>query len=508
MSRILISRIVAILGLLPCVMGAAVPPPYFQIQVVDEQTGRGVPLVGLRTVNAVRNWTDSNGIIAFFEPGMMGQEVFFHVESDGYHFPKDSFDNAGVKLRPEAGGSARISLSRLDIAERLYRVTGEGIYRDSVLTGQAVPIHHPLLNGGVVGQDTVIATVYRDRLYWFWGDTERLGYPLGNFAASGATSELPGRGGLFPSIGVNLTYFTGDDGFVAPMCPGFGPGLHWIESVFVVPDDSGRERLMARVSSQKGLEPAYAWHLAVWNDEQHHFDSRVRWELHDGHDSAHPFRATVAGTDYLFLYPNYRVPASWAAITNLARYESFSCLKDDGRADRDASGALLWRWRPGAERLHAGALRRLISEGVLTRTEAWLRTMDVESGKPVDLDRGSVCWNRSRRRWVMIASAGAGQIYFSESISPTGPWEYARRIVSQKAYNLYNPAQHSFFDEDQGRIIYFEGTYTAAFSDAREKTPRYDYNQILYRLDLSDPRLQLPASASTPLDPTPVEPRN
>jgi len=49
--------------------------------------------------------------------------------------------------------------------------------------------------------------------------------------------------------------------------------------------------------------------------------------------------------------------------------------------------------------------------------------------------------------------------------------------------------QHSFFDQEGGRIIYFEGTYTASFSGARELTPRYDYNQILYRLRLDDPRL-------------------
>ena len=42
-------------------------------------------------------------------------------------------------------------------------------------------------------------------------------------------------------------------------------------------------------------------------------------------------------------------------------------------------------------------------------------------------------------------------------------------------------------------MIYFEGTYATTFSrpDA-DATPRYDYNQVMYRLDLSDPRLALP----------------
>jgi hypothetical protein len=53
--------------------------------------------------------------------------------------------------------------------------------------------------------------------------------------------------------------------------------------------------------------------------------------------------------------------------------------------------------------------------------------------------------------------------------------------------------QHAFLDQDGGRRIYFEGTYSASFSGNSETTPRYDYNQILYRLDLDDPRLALPS---------------
>ncbi len=48
------------------------------------------------------------------------------------------------------------------------------------------------------------------------------------------------------------------------------------------------------------------------------------------------------------------------------------------------------------------------------------------------------------------------------------------------------------FDKDGGRVIFFEGTYTHTFSGNPDATPRYDYNQILYKLDLSGPRLWLP----------------
>ena len=102
---------------------------YFKIQVVDGQTGRGVPLVELRTTNNIRYFTDSNGIVAFYEPGLMNREVFFFVESHGYEFPKDGFGFHGTRLKTISGGRAVIKINRINIAERLYRVTGQGIYR-------------------------------------------------------------------------------------------------------------------------------------------------------------------------------------------------------------------------------------------------------------------------------------------------------------------------------------------------------------------------------------------
>jgi hypothetical protein len=64
--------------------------------------------------------------------------------------------------------------------------------------------------------------------------------------------------------------------------------------------------------------------------------------------------------------------------------------------------------------------------------------------------------------------------------------------VTHGQYNFYNPTQHPFFDQEGGRVIYFEGTYSDFFSGAHAQTPRYDYNQLMYRLALDDPRLTLP----------------
>jgi hypothetical protein len=86
-----------------------------------------------------------------------------------------------------------------------------------------------------------------------------------------------------------------------------------------------------------------------------------------------------------------------------------------------------------------------------------------------------------------------GEVWFAEADTPVGPWVYARKIVTHDKYSFYNPTQHAFFDQDGGRTIYFEGTYSDLFSGSPHKTPRYDYNQIMYRLRLDDPRLALPA---------------
>ena len=45
-----------------------------------------------------------------------------------------------------------------------------------------------------------------------------------------------------------------------------------------------------------------------------------------------------------------------------------------------------------------------------------------------------------------------------------------------------------------GRIVFFEGTYTNTFSGNPDQTPRYNYNQVMYKLDLGDPRLVLPVA--------------
>src|SRR5262249_13854591 len=93
---------VCILLGLACVASAK-PAEYFAVQVVDEAMGRGVPMVELQTTSGARYYTDSNGLIAFYEPGLMGRKVWFGVSSHGYELPPDGFGIRGVTLETKPG---------------------------------------------------------------------------------------------------------------------------------------------------------------------------------------------------------------------------------------------------------------------------------------------------------------------------------------------------------------------------------------------------------------------
>jgi hypothetical protein len=494
----------SLLVLAATALARAAASDYFRIAVVDDQTGRGVPLVELETVNGLIFMTDSNGLVAFNEPGFMGQETYSFVRSHGYEIPKDGFGNAGVRLRPAAGGSAQIKIKRLNIAERLYRITGEGIYRDTVLLGEKTPLRKPVLDGQVLGQDSVMAVPYRGKLYWFWGDTNRASYPLGHFGTSGATSLLPGQGGLDPAAGVDLDYFVDNTGFSRKMCPNFGEGLIWIEGVLTVPDEKGQERLITQYMRMKGLGEMLDHGIAVFNDEKGEFEKIVTFKLDDRWrcPQAHPVRVKDEGVDYFYFpvpFPTVRVKANWNDVMNPEAYQAFTCLAPGspnarGEVERDAQGKVVYAWKPTTYPTGQREERALIAAGKLKPEEAHFQIRDIDSDRPVEMHGGSVYWNDHLKRWLMIAvqtggSSFLGEVWLAEAPAPTGPWTYAKKIVTHDKYTFYNPAQHPFFDQQGGRIIYFEGTYANTFSGNEQRTPRYDYNQIMYRVDLDDARL-------------------
>ncbi|HVX64631.1 MAG TPA: hypothetical protein VHC19_28685 [Pirellulales bacterium] len=493
--------------------GAGQPDDYFQITVIDADTGRGVPLVELSTVNGIRYVTDSNGIVAFHEPGLMDQSAYFFVKSHGYEFPADKlFGFRGQTLDVKPGGKARLKIKRLNIAERLYRVTGEGIYRDSTLTDVEAPIRQPLLNAQVLGCDSVQTDVFRGKLFWLWGDTNRPSHPLGNFHTTGATSQLPDNGGLDPSRGIDLTYFQNEQGFVRPMARMPGEGPTWLDGLVVLGAGGDNERMFAAYAKIQTPLTVYARGLAEFNLKRETFEQVAEFELSSPvFPFGHPFTHQAGGQQtYVYFadpFPLARVPAEVDALRDLSRYESFTCLRAGSRLDaaapemaeldRSENGRLNWGWKRDTPPLSPAIEAKLIGLARMKPEEARFQLHDVETGKTVLAHRGSVYFNAFRQRWIMIAvqsggSSPLGEIWYSESRSLSGPWRYARKIATHDKYSFYNPVQHPQFDQQGGRFIFFEGTYTHTFSGNAEPTPRYDYNQIMYRLDLSDERLKLP----------------
>ena len=477
---------------------------WFAIRVVDAETGRGVPMVELETVNHLRFYTDSTGTVAFREPGLMGREIFFHVRSHGYEYPKDGFGYRGVRLKTTPGTEAVLKLKRLNIAERLYRVTGAGIYRDNRLLGRSAPIEQPLLNGMVFGSDSVVTAVYRGKLHWFWGDTNRPSYPLGNFHVPFATSLLPGLGGLDPGLGVNLTYAVGKNGFAkeAAKMPGKGPT--WIDGLVVLPDKNQRPRLLAQYVKIKSPLTVYERGLVQFDDERQQFGHRATFsKAVPLYPHGHPFLHRAAdGREYVYFaggMPLVRVRASLASYLDPSQYETYTFLPAGSGSDvqRNPDGSLKFEWRGGQPKLDLKQVNKLIAEKRIRAGESPVHLIDIETGKPVLTQQGSVYWNDHRQRWVMIISQSfgssmLGEIWFAEASRPEGPWVYARKIVTHDDYSFYNPKQHPYFAKDGGRTLFFEATYTSTFSGNKHPTPLYDYNQVMYRLELDDPRLNLP----------------
>jgi len=481
----------------------------FIVTVLDDQTNRGVPLVELTTVNNLRYITDSAGIVAFDEPGLINQRVFFNVSSHGYEFPKDGFGIRGKALDVKPGGSATLKIHRLNIAQRLYRITGEGIYRDTLLANQKAPLKEPLLNAQVLGQDSAHAVIYNDQIHWFWGDTNRPSYPLGHFGTAGAVSDLPAHGGLDPSVGIDLAYFTDDKGFSRPTLARKGSSPRWVDGAVAFKDAAGKEHLIAHCDTMKNLGQRLEREIVDWIDTTKMLEPLAKLDVNETLcPTGHPFPITVDNTAYLYFgepYPNLRCPPDIEKLKNPAEYEGFTCLapttrfdKANTKLDRNAEGKLIWSWKKNTPPISQDQQTQLIKANLMKQSEAWYTLKDADTRQDVLLHAGSAAWNAYKKKWILIAvqhygkPSFLGEVWYTESDQPQGPYVYAKRIVTHDRYSFYNPVHHTFFDQDEGKTIYFEGTYTTTFSRNDNPTPRYDYNQIMYKLDLSDSSLSLP----------------
>lgn len=428
-----------------------------RIEVVDRENAWPVPLVELRTVHNIRLVTDNAGVIACDVPEVMGRETWFTVTSPGYEVPRDGLGNRGVRLTPQPGNTMRIEVDRTSIAKRLGRLTGAGLFAESQKLGD----HLDWPESGVVGCDSVQNAVYGDKLFWLWGDTSLLRYPIGVFHSSSATSTIRPLQSFEPPLRVQLDYFRDEKGVPRGIAPMPGDGPTWITGYTTLPDKHGRERLVGMYTKVKPPLEGYQSGLCVWNDEKQEFESvLVHWtksekkpkppEMPKGHATL--WTDAEGGRWVLFGDP---LPTLRCAAT----FEAWQDPK---------------QWE------------------VLTPQESLTSASDDETVKP---HGGSIAWNPWRQRWVTVfmqyfgKPSAFGELWYAEADAPTGPWGPAVKILSHENYTFYNPRIHAEFTPENSPVLLFEGTYTQLFADRPPVTPRYDYNQILYRLDLDDPAL-------------------
>ncbi len=429
-----------------------------RIEIVEKGSAWPVPLIELRTLHHVRFVSDNAGVIAFDLPELLGVETWFEVRGDGYEVPKDGFGYRGVRLKPDLGKTLRVEVTRTSIARRLGRITGGGLFGES----QKLSRELDWRESGVLGSDTVQNATHRGRLFWVWGDTILPRYPLGIFDASGATTPAQPLQSFEPPLRLKLNYFSDTQGKPRAVAKMPGEGPTWITGCVSLPDKNGTPHLVASYTKIKPPLEVYETGLSVWNETTENFElHRVVWKKSEQSRQPPPMPGWHS------VRWKHFASQEWVLFGNplptLRCQPTFEAWEDPSK------------WE---------ALQP--QESLATAT----------STRRVKPHSGAIAWNAFRKRWVTVfmenfgKPSAFGEVWYAEADSPTGPWGPAVKILSHENYTFYNPTLHAEFTPEGSPILLFEGTYTRDFADRPPPTPRFEYNQMLYRLDLNDPALK------------------
>lgn len=442
-------------------VGAAEP---CRIAIVDAENNWPVPLVELRTTHHVRFVSDNNGVIAFDLPELMGEETWFTVVGHGYGVAADGFGNRGVRLTPEPGERLTVKVHRQLPGKRLGRVTGGGVFSES----QHFGLEKEWREQGILGCDSVQTAVHDGRLFWAWGDTVLAKYPLGMYHMIGATTDLQPLKSFAPPVRLRYNYFADEQGRVREIAKMPGEGPTWLSGLVSLPDRAGTSRLVGTYAKIKPPLEVYQFAQCVWNDDVQRFEPhRVLWNRSD--DAPEPP-----------LVPDGH-PVFWTD-------------------DKDRRWVLFGDPFP---RLKCAATFEAWSDPKAWRAvQPQPRVATADGNEKITPHRGSIAWNAYRNKWVAVFTqlhgkpSPLGELWYAEADQPTGPWGPAIQVVTHDNYTFYNPRLHPEFTPADSPILLFEATYTRQFTDRADATPRHDYNQVLYRLDLDDAAFSQVAEAA------------
>ena len=423
-----------------------------QIRVIEKGSGWPVPMVELRTTHHVRLVSDNAGIIACDIPEVMGKETWFSVIGHGYGIPKDGFGYSGVRLTPQPGKTLTVEVTRHNLSKRLGRLTGAGLFVESALCGNAADAPET----GVLGCDTVMVAPYQGKLFWLWGDTTLAHYPLGLFDTLGGTSALDALTAFQPPVRLPYAHFRNAEGRPRNIAKLPGNGPTWLTGLVTLKDADGRERLGAVYTKIEPPLETYETGLCVWNDDTKNFEVlKTLWRKGDPEAKPvmpdwHPVRHTEGGaTRILFCNP----------LPHLSCPDTFEAWQDPAQ----------WQVHKPQDKITA-------RDGKVSVTP----------------HSGSMMWSDHRKKWITVfmekfgKPSVFGEVWYAESDNPFEGWGRAVKILTHDNYTFYNLLMHPELTPPGADFLLFEGTYTMQFADHAPPTPRWDYNQVLYRLDFKD----------------------
>ena len=226
----------------------------------------------------------------------------------------------------------------------------------------------------------------------------------------------------------------------------------------MLPDEKGAPHLVTAYMKTKGSLRAYEWGLLAWDDKTSKLETlRVLWNQSEQTPEPPP---RPEGHEFS-LEGRWRktMGAVWRSLSRLA-------------LPRDVRGVDQPR--------HVGSAQTAKSR------------CPVGGGDEITPHRGSDRVESISRavRFNLHAIARQTVAAWRDLVRRGGlaarPLGTGRESARHEHYTFYNPMIHAEMTPAGSPALFFAGTYSMDFSDARQRTPRYDYNQVLYRLDLDE----------------------